>query len=120
MELRRAEAPLTTTPGRHLLFAFIGWGVFLYYLAVFLPPVDSYVLPSRLLLWSVVSGTALLTLYTSVAISIYLYQSWLKWPTVPNKVSYGVWVGLECLVLLVVEYGAVYLLLNMLYGIQYR
>jgi len=64
--------------------------------------------------------TGLLTLYTAITIPAYLYQLGLKLPTVPNKAIYGLWIGLESLLLLAMELWAVYVLINMVYGIQSR
>jgi len=102
---------------KHLCFVLLGWFAFLVIAAVILSPVDSHVEPGPVTLWSIVTITALLTLYTGVAVPAYLYQSWLRLPTVPNKTAYGLWIGLESLLLLSVAAGAVYLLLNMLYGV---
>ena len=118
MKPRHVIAHFKANAGRHLLCAFIGWAVFLYLSAVVLPPLDSHPKPPPLTLWNVIAITGLLTLYTAIAIAAYLYQSWLKFPTVPNKTVYGIWSGLESLLLLGMELGAVYLLLNMVYGIR--
>lgn len=85
-----------------------------------LSPLDSHVTPRPLTLWTVITITALLTICTGIAVPAYLYQSWLKLPTVPNKTVYGLWIGLESLLLLAVEFGAVYLVVNMLYGMRFR
>jgi len=120
MKPRGPEAQRKTTPGRRLLYAFIAWGVFLYFLAVLPPPLDSHVKPPPLTLWSVVTISALLTVYTVIAVAAYLYQSWLKLPTLPNKTAYGLWIGLESLLLLAMGLGAIYLVLNMLCGLTFR
>jgi hypothetical protein len=120
MKPRGAEPHRKTTPGRHLLYVFIGWGFFLCFLSVLAPPLDSRVEPPPLVLWSIIAITALLTPYTAVAVPAYLYQSWLKLPTVPNRTAYGLWIGLESLLLLATEFGAIYLLLYMLYGMRFR
>jgi hypothetical protein len=40
-----------------------------------------------------------------IVIPAYVYRSWLRLPTVPNRTAYGLWVGLESLLLLAVPIG---------------
>jgi len=72
------------------------------------------------MLWSVIAITGLLTLYTAFAVPAYLYQSWLKLASARNRTAYGLWIGLESLLLLALTFGAVYLLLSMVHGIRFR
>jgi hypothetical protein len=120
MKPERVIARFNANAGRHLLCAFTGWAVFFILSAVFLPALDSHVKPPPLTLWNVVVITGVLKLYTAIAIPTYLYQSWLTLPTAPNKTVYGLWIGLESLLLVGMELGAVYLLLHMVYGIWPR
>jgi hypothetical protein len=119
MELRGAEAHRRAAPGRHLLYVFIGWGL---YLTVFggllVPPLGPDLRAVSPALWSTIAITitALLTLYTAVAVPVSLYHLWLKLPTVSNKMAYGLWIGVASLLFLAMESGAIYLLLYMLFG----
>ena len=118
MKLTRPEPQRKTTPGRHLLYAVIGWGAFLYTVAVLPPPLDSHIKPSPLGFWSILTATAFLTLYVAFAAAAYLYQSWSKLPTAPNKTWYGIWIGLESVLLVSLESMALYLLFHMVWGIR--
>jgi hypothetical protein len=119
MKLNRPNAKGEPKPGRHLLYAFIGWGVFACTAAFVLPPTDSRVEPPPLTFWSIITITALLAIYTALAVPGYLRHAWLKLPTVPNKLAYGLWIGLESVVLVAIEFGALYLLIAMLFGIMF-
>jgi hypothetical protein len=106
-------------PGRHLLYAFMGWGIFLYLSAVLLPPLDSRAKSWSRTLWGIAAPTALLTPYTAFAVWSYLYRSWAKLDTVPNKTAYALWVALESLVLLAFGFGALYLLFYVARGAMF-
>ena len=119
MELRGAEAHRRTTPGRHLLFVFIGWGLYLTcYWALLLPPYGPDLKPLSPALWSIITVTitALLTLYTAVAVPVSLYHLWLQLPAASNKTAYGLWIGAASVLFLAMESGAIYFLLYMLFG----
>ena len=51
----------------------------------------------------------LLALPTVIIIPAYVYQLWLRLPTVPNRTAYGLWAGLESLLLLTVPIGLAFL-----------
>jgi len=85
--------------GKHLGFVLLAWAVF-FVLAWVLPPLDSRLRPTPLVYWGVLTLTILLALPTVVVVPAYVYRSWLRLPTVPNRTAYGFWVGLESLPLL--------------------
>jgi hypothetical protein len=87
---------------KHLYIVLLAWVVFLLLAAWVLPPLDSHLRPPPLVGWSVVALFVLLALLTAVVAPAYLYRSWLKLPTAPNKTVYALWMGLETLLLLAV------------------
>lgn len=91
--------------GKHLGFVLLSWAVFFLLAAWVLPPLDSRLQPTPLVYWSVLTVTILLALPTVVVVPAYVYRSWLKLLTVPNRTAYGLWVGLESLLLLGVPVG---------------
>jgi hypothetical protein len=91
--------------GKHLGFVMLAWAVFFVLAAWVLPPLDSHQRPVPLVYWSVLTLTILLALPTVVVVPAYVYRSWLKLPTVPNRTAYGLWIGLESLLLLAVPVG---------------
>ena len=91
--------------GKHLGFVLLAWTVFFLLAAWVLPPLDSPLQPTPLVYWSVLTLTTLLALPTVIVVPAYVYRSWLRLPTVPNRTAYGFWVGLESLLLLGVPMG---------------
>jgi MFS-type transporter involved in bile tolerance (Atg22 family) len=91
--------------GKHLGLVLLAWAVFFLLAAWMLPPLDSRLQPTPLVYWSVLTLTILLALPTVVVVPAYVYRSWLKLPSVPNRTAYGLWVGLESLLLLAVPVG---------------
>ena len=87
---------------KHLLFAFLGWIVVSVFSLWFLPPLDSHAQPRPLTFWSIVTITAVVAIYTAISVAAYFYQSWRRFPTVPNRISYGLWMGFESLVFLAI------------------
>jgi hypothetical protein len=98
--------------GKHLGFVLLSWAVFFLLAAWVLPPLDSRLQPTPLVYWSVLTLTILLALPTAVVVPAYVYRSWLKLPTVPNRAAYGVWVSLESLLLLALPVGLAFWLLS--------
>jgi hypothetical protein len=88
--------------GKHLGFVLLAWIAFFLLSAWVLPPLDSHLKPTPLVFWSFASFAALLALPTAIIVPAYVYQSWLRLPTVPNRTMYGLWLGLESLILLAV------------------
>jgi magnesium-transporting ATPase (P-type) len=82
---------------KHLFFAFLGWAVFLMFAAWILPPLDSHLQPQPLTYWCIVAIAAILAIYTAIIVPAYFYKMWRRLPSVPNKASYGLWVGFESL-----------------------
>lgn len=91
--------------GKHLGFVLLAWAVFLVLAAWVLPPLDSRLQPTPLVYRGVLTLTILLALATVIVIPAYVYRSWLRLSTVPNRTAYGLWVGLESLLLLAVPVG---------------
>lgn len=91
--------------GKHLGFVLLSWAVFFLLAAWVLPPFDSRLQPTPLVYRSVLTLTILLALPTVIVVPAYVYRSWLRLPTVPNRTAYGLWVGLESLLLLGVPVG---------------
>jgi len=91
--------------GKHLGFVLLAWAVFFLLAGWALPPLDSHLRPTPLVYWGVLTLTILLALSTVIVIPTYVYRAWLKLPTVPNKAAYGLWVGLESLLLLGLPVG---------------
>jgi len=54
----------------------------------------------------------LLALLSAIIVPAYLYQSWLKLPTAPNKLVYGLWIAFETLLLIAVPVWLFVLLLS--------
>ena len=99
--------PFLAKVGResHLGFVAPAWAVFFALAAWVLPPLDSHQRPVPLVYWSVLILAILLVVPTVIVVPAYVYRSWLKLPTVPNRMAYGLWVGLESLLLLGVPMG---------------
>jgi hypothetical protein len=91
--------------GKHLGFVVLAWAVFLLLAAWVLPPLDSHLRPTPMMYWSVLTLTILLALPTVIVIPAYVYRAWLRFPTVPNRAAYGLWVSLESLLLLALPVG---------------
>jgi hypothetical protein len=91
--------------GKHLGFVLLAWAVFFLLAAWVLPPLDSRLQPTPLVYRSVLTLTILLAVPTVIVVPAYVYRSWLKLPTVPNRAAYGLWVGFESLLLLAVPIG---------------
>jgi hypothetical protein len=98
--------------GKHLGFVLLAWAVFFLLAAWVLPPLDSHLQPTPLVYRSVLTLTILLALPTVIVIPAYVYRSWLKLPTVPNRAAYGLWVGFESLLLLTLPIGLAFWLLS--------
>ena len=91
--------------GKHLGFVLLALAVFFLLAAWVLPPLDSRLQPTPLVYWGVLTLTILLALSTVIVIPAYVYRAWLRFPTVPNRAAYGLWVGLESLLLLALPVG---------------
>lgn len=91
--------------GKHLGFVLLAWAVFLLLAAWVLPPLDSHLRPTPVVYRSVLALTILLAVPTVIVIPAYVYRAWLRFPTVPNRAAYGLWVGLESLLLLALPVG---------------
>jgi hypothetical protein len=87
---------------KHLLITFLAWCVILMFAGLFSPPLDSHIQPPPLTKWSIATVAALPSLYMAILIPAYFYQSWKMLPTVPNKISYGLWLSVESLAFLVI------------------
>ena len=74
------------------LLILCGWFFILWSAAVILPPAESRFSARHVLLLLV---TAAWLLLTAVRLVLYLYRGWLRFPRMPNKTCYGVWLGLE-------------------------
>lgn len=98
--------------GKHLGFVLLAWAVFFLLAAWVLPPLDSRLRPGPLVYWSFATLTVLLVLPTVIVIPAYVYRSWLKLPSVPNRTAYGLWVSFESLLLLGVPMGLAFWLLT--------
>jgi len=83
----------------------LAWAVFFLLAAWVLPPLDSRLQPTPLVYRSVLTLTIILALATVTVIPAYVYRAWLRLPTVPNRMAYGLWVGLENLLLLALPVG---------------
>ncbi|MFZ0960728.1 MAG: hypothetical protein WAO35_07455 [Terriglobia bacterium] len=90
--------PCKASAEKHLFFAIIGWIVFVVWFLVSNLDLE----PHTPALWSVEAVAALLALYTAIVVPIYLYQMWRRLPIVPNKASYGLWMGFESLAFLAI------------------
>lgn len=106
--------------GRNLGFVVVAWAVFFVLAAWLLPPLDSHLQPTPVVYWSVVTLAILLTLSTVIVVPAYVYRSWLRLPTVPNRTAYGFWIGLESLLLLAVPIGLAFLFFTRLFGPRLR
>jgi hypothetical protein len=106
--------------GKHLGFVLLSWAVFFVLAAWVLPPLDSRLQPTPLVYWSVLTLAILLTLSTVIVVPAYVYRSWLRLPTVPNRTAYGFWIGLESLLLLAVPIGLAFLFFTRLFGPRLR
>lgn len=106
--------------GKHLGFVLLAWLVFFLLAAWVLPPLDSHLQPTPLVYRGVLTLTILLALSTMIVIPAYVYRSWLRLPTVPNRTAYGLWVGLESLLLLAVPIGLAFLFFTRLFGPRLR
>ena len=73
---------------------------------------DSHLQPAPLVYCSFVTLAVLLALPTAIVIPAYVYQSWLRLPTVPNRTVYGLWLGLESLLLVGVPIWLAFLFLT--------
>ncbi len=91
--------------GKHLGFVLLSWAVFFVLAAWVLPPLDSRLRPGPLVYWSFATLTVLLVLPTVIVIPAYVYRSWLKLPSVPNRTAYGLRVSFESLLLLALPIG---------------
>ncbi len=98
--------------GKHLGFVLLAWAVFLVLEAWVLPPLDSHLRPAPLVYWSFVTLAVLLAVPTVIVVPAYVHRSWLRLPTVSNKTAYGLWVGLESLLLLAVPVALAFLFLS--------
>ncbi len=114
MRLGGAEVLRKASAGRYLLYVLVGCGAWMCIAALLLPSMDSRAKPRPVVVWSTVAILALAALCTSAAILIYLYGSWRKFPTVSNKIAYGVWMIFESVILLGVEAGSIYVILYIL------
>ncbi len=85
---------------KHLYILLLAWLVFPVPAALILPPLDSRQQSPPLVVWSCFALIVLLALVSAVIVPSYLYQSWSKLPSVPNKRVYGLWIGFETLLLL--------------------
>ena len=97
--------------GKILGIVLLGWFVFLALAASVLPPLDSHLQPTPPVFWGLLTFAVLLAILTVIVVPAYVYQSWLRLPTVPNGTAYGLWVGLESLFLLAVPVGLFFLFL---------
>jgi hypothetical protein len=84
--------------GRHLGIVLLAWIIFFWLAACVLPPLDSHVKSSPLVFWIFLIVAVVLALSSVIVIPAYVYQSRLKLPTAPNRTLYGLWVGLESLI----------------------
>jgi len=98
--------------GKHLGLVLLAWAVFFLLAAWVLPPLDSRLQPTPLEYQSVLTLTILLAVPTVIVIPAYVYRAWLRFPTVPNRAAYGLWVGLESLLLLALPVGLAFWLLT--------
>src|SRR5271169_1635135 len=96
--------------GKLLGIVLLGWFVFFASAAWVLPPLDSHLQATPPVFWGLLTFAVLLAVPTVIVIPAYVYRSWLRLPTVPNKTAYGLWVGLESLLLLAVPIGLGFLL----------
>jgi hypothetical protein len=87
---------------KHLLIAILSWMVILVFVAWFLPPTDSHRQLQPLAKWSIVAVAGLPAIYIAMLVPVYFYQSWKMLPTVPNKISYGLWLGFETIAFLAI------------------
>jgi hypothetical protein len=87
--------------GKHLGLVFAGWIVTLSAAAIFLPPLDSRPVHPAAAYRNLLITLCLLSAYTIMIVPAYLYQSWRRLPSVPNKLAYGCWVGFETVLLFV-------------------
>jgi len=108
--------PVKASAERHLFFAVLGWIVFLLSVALILPPCDSRVPPQPLTYWSIIEIAAGLAIYTAIMVPSYFCQSWRRLPTVPNKISYGIWISFESLVFLAILVWLSFVLIDMRAG----
>jgi hypothetical protein len=78
-------------------------------LAALSPSSSQLALSSRL--WLYVLAVLWLT-GLAIVIPLHFYRAWKRWPSVPNRQSYAMWVGFETLATLVLMALAVYLTLR--------
>jgi hypothetical protein len=110
--MRHEAASTKIGTGKHLGLVLLAWAVFFVLAAWALPPLDSHLQPTPLMYRGVLTLTILLALATVIVIPAYVYRSWLRLPTVPNRAAYALWVGLESLLLLALPVGLVFWLLT--------
>ena len=97
----------------HVRVATIGWLLGLVLAAIFLPLPDLGIRPASGVVKGVLVVFAVWTVYTIVAVPLYLYRAWLRVKVVPNRIEYTLWVGFETLCALALTGGiAYYVLLN--------
>lgn len=108
--------PLKVSAEKHLFFAVLGWVVFLFSVAWILPPCDSRVPPQPLTFWSIIAIAAGFAIYTAIMVPGYSCQSWRRLPTVPNKISYGIWISSESMVFLAILVWVAFVLIYMSSG----
>src|ERR1039458_5321423 len=106
--------------GKHLGFVLLAWVLFFMLAAWVLPPLDSHLKPEPLVHWSFITLAALLAFSAAVIVPAYLYQSWRRLTTVPNRTPYGLWLVLESLFLVAVPIWLVFLLLTKFFSSGFR
>jgi hypothetical protein len=95
----------------HVLVVTIGWFLGLVLAAMFLPLGDFGIRPASGVIKSVLAALAVWTIYTAVAVPLYLYRAWLRAKVVPNKMEYMLWVSFETLCALALAGGIAYYVL---------
>ena len=106
--------------GKHLGFVLLAWVLFFMLAAWVLPPLDSHLKSEPLVHWSFITLAALLAFSAAVIVPAYLYQSWRRLTTVPNRTPYGLWLVLESLFLVAVPIWLVFLLLTKFFSSGFR
>ncbi len=100
---------------KFVFLAILGLALVSFVMALILPPIDSHLKPPPLVFWSLVTLLALLTVCIAIAVPTYLYRSWARLRTVPNKTAYVIWLGFETLLAFACAIGvAVFLLQGLL------
>lgn len=78
----------------------LAWFVFFLVAGWVFPPLDSHLRPALPIDWSFFIMAVVLALATLIIVPAYVYQSWRRLPTVPNRIAYALWVGVESVLLL--------------------